>query len=55
LNWTDAVQGNISFKKKIIRKENCIYIPAMNIKNAKKILKRDFGIIDEIEKLKKQE
>lgn len=27
-------------KKKIIKKENCIYIPALNVKNAYKVLNR---------------
>jgi len=31
-------------KSEIIKKENCIYISALNISNAKKILTRDFNI-----------
>lgn len=44
IKWDDAVNGNISKLKKVTKKENCIYISALNKKNAIKILKRDFNI-----------
>jgi len=44
IKWEDAVKGFISAKKTVTKKENCIYISALNEKNAKKILKRDFNI-----------
>ena len=45
IHWNDAVNGNFKKKnKKVIKKENCIYIPALNKENCIKILKRDFGI-----------
>jgi len=44
LKWSDAVTGNISVKKKITKKENCIYISSLNKKNVIKILERDYGI-----------
>lgn len=44
IKWEDALKGSISAIKKVTKKENCIYISALNKKNAIKILKRDFGI-----------
>jgi hypothetical protein len=44
IKWEDALKGNISVLKKVTKKENCIYISALNKKNAIKILKRDFNI-----------
>jgi hypothetical protein len=41
VKWEDAVKGLISAQKKITKKENCIYISALNKKNVLKILKRD--------------
>jgi hypothetical protein len=38
LNWNDAKKGLISSKKEITIKENCIYISALNEKNALKKL-----------------
>ena len=32
-------------KAKIVNKPNCLYIPALNIENAIKVLKRDYKII----------
>ena len=45
INWEDAVKGLISVNKKITRKDDCIYIPALNIENVIKILSRDFDIL----------
>ena len=44
VNWKDAVNGLISTKKEITKKEGCIYISALNEKNVRKILERDFQI-----------
>lgn len=44
LKWEDAVKGLISVKKKVTKKENCLYVSALNKKNVKKILKRDFNL-----------
>lgn len=44
IKWEDALKGQISVKKKVTKKENCIYISALNKKNVIKILKRDFNI-----------
>ena len=45
IHWKDAINGNFKKQnKKVIKKENCIYIPALNKENAIKILKRDFKI-----------
>lgn len=44
IKWEDAVKGLISVNKKITRKDNCIYISAMNEENVIKILKRDHDI-----------
>lgn len=45
IKWEDAVRGFITSRRKITKKENCIYIPSLNVKNVKKILKRDYNII----------
>ena len=44
VKYTDALKGNISASKKVTKKENCIYISALNKKNVIKILKRDYSI-----------
>ena len=44
IKYTEAMKGNIVAKKKVTKKENCVYISALNKKNVLKILKRDFGI-----------
>ena len=44
IKYEDALKGQISVKKKVTKKENCIYISALNKKNVLKILKRDFNI-----------
>jgi hypothetical protein len=44
IKWVDAVKGNFSINKKITKKDNCIYISALNKSNVIKILKRDFNI-----------
>lgn len=41
----DVFNSNPITKSEVIKKEDCIYISALNKKNAIKILKRDFGII----------
>lgn len=41
VKWEDAVKGLISAQKKVTKKENCIYISALNKKNVLKILKRN--------------
>lgn len=45
VSYKDAVQGNISVKKELTTKPDCLYISALNEKNVIKILKRDYGII----------
>jgi hypothetical protein len=45
IKWEYAVKGLISVNKKVMIKENCLYISAMNKKNVIKILRRDFGLI----------
>lgn len=44
VKYEDAMQGNISVKKQITKRENCIYISCLNKKSLLKILKRDYGI-----------
>lgn len=44
VKWEDALKGHISSQSKITRKENCIYVSALNKSNVLKILKRDFNI-----------
>lgn len=44
IKWEDALKGQISSQKKVTKKDNCIYISALNKKNVIKILKRDFNI-----------
>lgn len=45
IHWNDAVKGNYKKKnKKVIKKQNCIYISSLNKENCVEILKRDFGI-----------
>lgn len=44
IKYTEAMKGNIVAQKKVTKKENCVYISALNKKNVFKILKRDFGI-----------
>lgn len=45
IKWEDALKSKVSAIKKVTKKDNCIYISALNKKNALKILKRDYGII----------
>lgn len=45
IHWNKAIKGDFSQKKIVIKKENCIYITALNKENVVKILKRDFGIV----------
>lgn len=42
VKFTDPISGQISTKKKITTKPECVYISALNKKNVSKILKRDF-------------
>lgn len=44
IKFEEAMKGNIIAKKKVTKKENCVYISALNKKNVLKILKRDFLI-----------
>lgn len=44
VKWEDALKGNISVQKKVTKKDNCIYISALNKNNVLKILKRDYSI-----------
>ena len=44
IKWEDALKGQISSQKKVTKKDNCIYISALNKKNVIKILKRDYQI-----------
>ena len=44
VKWEDALRGQISIQRKITKKNNCIYISALNKNNVLKILKRDFNI-----------
>lgn len=44
IKYIEAMRGNIVAKKKVTKKENCVYISALNKNNVLKILKRDFGI-----------
>lgn len=43
ITWENAVAKKFPIYRKILKKENCIYISALNEKNAYKILKRDYG------------
>lgn len=45
IKWEDALKRKVSAIKKVTKKDNCIYISALNKKNALKILKRDYGVI----------
>ena len=45
ISYADALKGKTSDKKEVTRKEKCIYISALNVKNVIKILKRDYNII----------
>jgi len=44
IKFEEAMKGNIIAQKKVTKKENCVYISALNKNNVLKILKRDFGI-----------
>lgn len=45
IKWEDAINKNFSnIKRKILKKDNCIYFTCLNFKNAKKILRRDYNI-----------
>ena len=41
VKFEDAMKGNISTQRKVTKKENCIYISALNKNNVLKILKRN--------------
>jgi len=45
VKFTDAANGIKSTHKKITKKPDCIYVSALNKKNALRILKRDLLII----------
>ena len=44
LQYNDAISGQKSASKKITKKPDCIYVSALNKKNALKVLKRDLNI-----------
>ena len=46
ITWQQAINYMclVSINKKVIKKNNCIYISAMNIKSVNKILKRDYAL-----------
>ena len=44
VKFTDAANGIKSAHKKITKKQDCIYVSALNKKNALKVLKRDLLI-----------
>ena len=44
IKFEEAMKGKIVCQKKVTKKENCVYISALNKKNVLKILKRDFEI-----------
>ena len=48
IKWEDAVNENYSKYRTITKKDNCIYFSALNIKNAQKILERDFNIYNNL-------
>jgi hypothetical protein len=45
IDKVDIFNPNPKVKSKVIQEPNCIYISALNFKNAKKHLKEDYGII----------
>lgn len=45
VSFTEAMKGNIIAKKEITKKPYCLYIPALNTRNVKKILKRNYNIV----------
>jgi len=45
IKYTEAMKGNVVAQKKVTKKENYVYISALNKKNVLKILKRDFNIL----------
>jgi len=46
IHWNEAINKNFKKKNKIvIKKENCIYISALNKENAIRKIKKDFNII----------
>lgn len=44
IKWSDALKGDFSKYRKVMKKDNCEYISALNITNCKKIAKRDFNL-----------
>jgi hypothetical protein len=44
LKFTDAMKGLTSLDKKITKKPDCIYVSALNKKNALKVLRRELNI-----------
>lgn len=45
LDYLKAKDGNYNTNKKVIVKKDCFYISALNLKNCKKILKNNFGVV----------
>lgn len=44
LNYTEVINGSTAAKYKVVVSKNCIYIPALNEKNAKRKLAKKYGI-----------
>lgn len=42
IDFMAAERGEIFVHQRVIKQENCIYIPALNIRNVKKVLKRGY-------------
>ena len=42
IDYLSAKRKDFSKRKKVKRKENCVYFTALNFKNAQKVLKRTF-------------
>ena len=42
INFINARKKDFSKRKKVIRKDNCIYLPALNVENVKKHLRKIF-------------
>jgi len=44
IDFMAAKRGEIAAKRKVIVKENCVYFTVLNLKNAIKKIRKDFGI-----------
>lgn len=45
IDWDNAKNKRYPIYRKVFKKENCIYLSALNRKNAEKVLKRDYNIV----------